>query len=170
MTKHNALGSVALLAAAICGMPGLAGPAAAQALVTHRIPATLAMEAVVAAVEACAKQGYAETAVVVDVDGVTQALLRGDWTGVHSIDTATYKAYTSAAMKVDTSVLVEREKTDPMGPNMIKIPRLLEAGGGVVIKVGDEVVGGIGASGAPGSALDEGCAKAGLAKIQDRLK
>ena len=107
---------------------------------------------------------------MVDADGVTQALLRGDWTGVHSIDSATYKAYTSATMKVDTSVLIEREKTDPMGPGMAKLPRLLEAGGGVVIKVGDEVVGAIGASGAPGSLLDENCAKAGLAKIQDRMK
>ena len=155
------------IAAVICGLSGQAG---AQALTTHRIPAALALEAVAAAVETCGKQGYAETAIVVDADGVTQALLRGDWTGVHSIDSATYKAYTSATMKVDTSVLIEREKTDPMGPGMAKLPRLLEAGGGVVIKVGDEVVGAIGASGAPGSQLDENCAKAGLAKIQDRLK
>ena len=170
MRKSNAFGTIALLAFAIGGVPWLAGPAAGQALVTHRIPAALAMEAVMAAVEACAKQGYHETAIIVDADGVTQALLRGDWTGVHSIDSATYKAYTSATMKIDTSALVEREKTDPMGPNMLKIPRLLEAGGGVVIKLGDEAIGAIGASGAPGSALDEACAKAGLAKIEDRLK
>ena len=165
--KGDFLYAPAALAAVICSVWGQAG---AQALVTHRIPAALAFEAVAAAVEACGKQGYAETAIVVDADGVTQALLRGDWTGVHSIDSATYKAYTSATMKVDTSVLIEREKTDPMGPGMAKLPRLLEAGGGVVIKVGDEVVGAIGASGAPGSQLDENCAKAGLAKIQDRLK
>ena len=165
--KGDFLYAPAAIAAVICGLWGQAG---AQALVTHRIPAALAFEAVAAAVEACGKQGYAETAIVVDADGVTQALLRGDWTGVHSIDSATYKAYTSATMKVDTSVLIEREKTDPMGPGMAKLPRLLEAGGGVVIKVGDEVVGAIGASGAPGSQLDENCAKAGLAKIQDRLK
>jgi len=165
--KGNILYRPAAIAAVICGLSGQAG---AQALTTHRIPAALALEAVAAAVETCGKQGYAETAIVVDTDGVTQALLRGDWTGVHSIDSATYKAYTSATMKVDTSVLIEREKTDPMGPGMAKLPRLLEAGGGVVIKVGDEVVGAIGASGAPGSQLDENCAKAGLAKIQDRLK
>ena len=165
--KGNILYRPAAIAAVICGLSGQAG---AQALTTHRIPAALALEAVAAAVETCGKQGYAETAIVVDADGVTQALLRGDWTGVHSIDSATYKAYTSATMKVDTSVLIEREKTDPMGPGMAKLPRLLEAGGGVVIKVGDEVVGAIGAAGAPGSELDENCAKAGLAKIQDRLK
>ena len=165
--KGNILYRPAAIAAVICGLSDQAG---AQALTTQRIPAALALEAVAAAVETCGKQGYAETAIVVDTDGVTQALLRGDWTGVHSIDSATYKAYTSATMKVDTSVLIEREKTDPMGPGMAKLPRLLEAGGGVVIKVGDEVVGAIGASGAPGSQLDENCAKAGLAKIQDRLK
>jgi uncharacterized protein GlcG (DUF336 family) len=43
-------------------------------------------------------------------------------------------------------------------------------GGGVVIKLNDEVVGSIGASGAPGASLDDNCAKAGLNKIRDRLK
>ena len=117
--KGNILYRPAAIAAVICGLSGQAG---AQALTTHRIPAALALEAVAAAVETCGKQGYAETAIVVDTDGVTQALLRGDWTGVHSIDSATYKAYTSATMKVDTSVLIEREKTDPMGPGMAKLP------------------------------------------------
>ena len=117
--KGDFLYAPAAIAAVICGLWGQAG---AQALVTHRIPAALALEAVAAAVETCGKQGYAETAIVVDADGVTQALLRGDWTGVHSIDSATYKAYTSATMKVDTSVLIEREKTDPMGPGMAKLP------------------------------------------------
>jgi uncharacterized protein GlcG (DUF336 family) len=40
----------------------------------------------------------------------------------------------------------------------------------VVIKSGDEVLGAIGAAGAPGGDLDDACAKAGLAKISDRLK
>ena len=43
-------------------------------------------------------------------------------------------------------------------------------GGGVVIKLGDEVVGSIGASGAPGAKLDDGCAHAGLDKIRDQLR
>jgi uncharacterized protein GlcG (DUF336 family) len=32
----------------------------------------------------------------------------------------------------------------------------------VVIKLGDEIIGSIGASGAPGAKLDDGCAHAGL--------
>jgi uncharacterized protein GlcG (DUF336 family) len=43
-------------------------------------------------------------------------------------------------------------------------------GGGVVIKLGDETIGAIGASGAPGAKLDDTCARAGLEKIRDRLK
>jgi uncharacterized protein GlcG (DUF336 family) len=39
-----------------------------------------------------------------------------------------------------------------------------------VIKIDDEVVGAIGAAGAPGGDLDDACARAGLDKIRDRLK
>jgi uncharacterized protein GlcG (DUF336 family) len=147
-----------------------AAPASAQALATHRIPATLAMEAVAEAVASCAKQGYNETVVLVDVDGVTQALLRGDGAGAHTLDSATYKAYTAASFKSDTAALVERAKTRPIAPLFEKLPHLLLFGGGIVIKIGEETVGAIGASGAPGGELDDGCAKAGLEKIRERLK
>jgi uncharacterized protein GlcG (DUF336 family) len=36
--------------------------------------------------------------------------------------------------------------------------------------LGDEVIGSIGAAGAPGAKLDDGCARAGLDRIRDRLK
>jgi uncharacterized protein GlcG (DUF336 family) len=58
----------------------------------------------------------------------------------------------------------------PIAPLLAKLPNLLLFGGGVVIKLHDEVIGAIGAAGAPGGDLDENCAKAGLAKIRDRLK
>jgi len=54
--------------------------------------------------------------------------------------------------------------------NLFKLPHLLLLGGGIVIKVGDEVVGAIGAAGAPGGDLDDACARAGLDKIKDQLK
>jgi Haem-degrading len=41
--------------------------------------------------------------------------------------------------------------------------------GGIPIKVGNDTIGAIGASGAPGGDKDEACAAAGLAKISDRL-
>jgi uncharacterized protein GlcG (DUF336 family) len=66
--------------------------------------------------------------------------------------------------------LVERSKTAPIAPLLAKLPNLLLFGGGLVIKLDDEVIGAIGAAGAPGADLDDGCAKAGLDKIRDRLK
>jgi uncharacterized protein GlcG (DUF336 family) len=163
--------TLAVLVGATCGMLGAPETAGAQILVTHRIPAVLALEAVGEAVAVCAKQGYAETAVLVDADGVRQALLRGDGTGAHSLDSAAGKAYTSATLKADTQAVVERAKTDPIVANVIgKLPNMLLDGGGVVIKINGEVIGAIGASGAPGGDIDEGCARAGLEKIRNRLE
>jgi hypothetical protein len=45
----------------------------ADTLLTHRIPSTLATEAASETVAACARQGYHETAVVLDADGATIA-------------------------------------------------------------------------------------------------
>jgi uncharacterized protein GlcG (DUF336 family) len=78
-------------------------PAAAQGVVqAPRISAALANEAVGAAVASCAAQGYSETAVLVDTDGVVQASLRGDGSGIHTIDSAHDKAYTAVTFKRDT--------------------------------------------------------------------
>ncbi len=42
--------------------------------------------------------------------------------------------------------------------------------GGVPVKAGSETIGAIGVGGAPGGNLDEACANAALAKVQDQLK
>ena len=169
--KHVMHMSLALvgfsLAVTVAALPGHAE----GLLPTHRIPAGLASQAAAEVVASCAKQGYAETAVVVDADGVRQAVLRGDRAGSHSLDSAFDKAYTAASFKTDTSALFERSKTAPGFANLFtQLPHLILFGGGIAIKVGDEVVGAIGAAGAPGGNLDEACARAGLDKIRDQLK
>ncbi|HEY6441366.1 MAG TPA: heme-binding protein [Acetobacteraceae bacterium] len=158
-----------LPALALSLLPVTAG--AEGLLPSHRISADLASQAVAEAVASCAKQGYSETAVLVDADGVRQAVLRGDRAGSHTLDSAYDKAYTAASFKTDTSALFERSKTVPGLSNLFtQLPHLMLFGGGIVIKVGDEVVGAIGAAGAPGANLDDGCAHAGLDKIRDQLK
>ena len=157
-----------ITALALCAVPALSlAPVSAQGLLpTPRISAALANDAVGAAVASCAAQGYNETAVLVDTDGVVQASLRGDNAGIHTLDSAHDKAYTSVTFKRDTIAMTPGE-TDVL---MARLPHLLRAGGGVVIKSGTVVVGAIGASGAPGYQFDDACAKAGIQKIQDRLK
>jgi uncharacterized protein GlcG (DUF336 family) len=154
---------------AVAAMASFATSAfAADVITTHRISAALANEAVGAAVASCAKQGYSETVVLLDSDGVRQAELRGDGAGIHTLDSANDKAYTSLTFKTDTGALLDRAQQ--IGTLTSRLPHLLLFQGGVVIKIDNEVVGAIGASGAPGGPLDEACARAGLDAIRDRLK
>ena len=147
-----------------------ASMSSAETLQTHRIPAALAVEAANEAISVCAKQGYRETADVVDADGATIAAIRGDGAGVHTLDSAHDKAYTSVSFKNDTLALADRAKGEDSIAPLAKLPHIMFIGGGVVIKMGDEIIGGIGAAGAPGAKLDDNCARAGLDKIRDRLK
>ncbi len=166
-------------AAALCAAGlGIANPQpvlAQDVLTTHRLSAALAAEAVGEAVAACAKQGYKVTAAVVDADGITQALLRGDGAAMTTLSAARDKAYTvlmlGASRNEDTSAAIaQRIGQTPSAGGLAKLPRVLLLGGGVRIKLGNEPIGAIGVGGAPGGDLDEACAKAGLDKIAGRLK
>jgi uncharacterized protein GlcG (DUF336 family) len=164
---RRALAFGAVLGALLVG----ATPSFAQGLVnTHRISAPLALEAVGAAVALCASQGYFESAVVVDASGTRQAELRGDNAGIHTLDSAMGKAYTSASFKAPSGAIGERILANPQAAQLQRLPGVLFVGGGLPIKIGDEVVGAIGAGGAPGVDKDEACAQAGIDKIKDRLK
>src|SRR5258705_12977577 len=80
-------------------LASVSGLAPAQGLVqTQKLSAALANELVGDSVAICAKNGYKVVAVVVDLDGVRQAVLRGDGAPVHSIDNAYYKAYSIASL------------------------------------------------------------------------
>ncbi|MBR0671009.1 GlcG/HbpS family heme-binding protein [Neoroseomonas soli] len=145
-------------------------PAAAQNLVVERnIGATLAAEAVAAAVEACAGRGYRVAAAVVDRAGVLRALLRADGAGPHTVSSAQAKAYTAASMRTNTSQILETVRTNPGAARLPDIEGFLVLGGGLPIRAGDEVVGAIGVGGAPGGHLDDQCAEAGIARIRERL-
>jgi uncharacterized protein GlcG (DUF336 family) len=151
--------------------PGLAQ----DVLTTHRLSAALAAEAVGEAVAACAKQGYHVTAAVVDTDGVTQALLRGDDASMTTLGAARDKAYTVLMLggprNEDTSsAIVQRMGAAPSAGGLAKLSHILLLPGAIRIKIGGEAIAAIGVGGAPGGDLDEACAKAGLDKIGGRLK
>ena len=117
------------LLSALCAASLVTQAHAEGLLQTRRISADLANQAVAAVVAKCASQGYAETGVLVDADGVQQAVLRGNLAGAHTLDSAFGKAYTSASFKTDTTALVERSKTVPVLANLFKLPHLLLLGG-----------------------------------------
>ena len=114
--------------------------------------------------------GIAAAVTVLDADGTSIIALRGDGAGIHTLDSAHDKAYTSVSFKNDTLALAERAKAEDLIAPLAKLPHVMFFGGGVVIKLADEVIGSIGAAGAPGAKLDDSCAHAGLDKIRDRLR
>jgi uncharacterized protein GlcG (DUF336 family) len=131
----------------------------------------LANQIAAATVAACQANGYAVTAAVVDRAGGLRALHRADNAGPHTLEASSQaKAYTSASAKNTTLAMMEGAQKNPAAANLVHIPGFLLLGGGVPIKVGNEVIGAVGVGGAPGGHLDEQCAVAALDKVKDLLK
>jgi len=99
-----------------------------------------------------------------------RALHRADNAGPHTIDSAQAKAFTSASAKNNTLAMMEGAQKNPAAANLVYIPGFLMLGGGVPVKVGNDVIGAIGVGGAPGGHLDEQCAVAAIDKAKDLLK
>ena len=165
-------------AALVLVTAALTSSASAQGLIIKkRLSAALAMEAVMEAVDVCKKAGYAVTAIVVDNEGVRQAVIRGDGATVHTLDSAYAKAYTAASLAPvrkdgSTKALSERIAKTPgvSTAGLASLPNINFTPGGVTIMAGDEAIGGIGVGGAPGGNFDHDCAVAALDKIKDRMK
>jgi uncharacterized protein GlcG (DUF336 family) len=159
---------------------GATPTAQGQTLVTHRIPAALASEAVGAAVAKCAEQGYGVTATVIGADAERIAILRGDTAGAHTFEASWGKAYTAVGfapiVRVESSgevatYIAQYAARQPPGTIPFQPPEhMIFRAGGLAIKLGDEVIGAIGVGGAPTAAADEVCARAGLDKIWERIR
>jgi uncharacterized protein GlcG (DUF336 family) len=146
-----------------------ATPAEAALLTHHDLPYAVALTIAQSTVEACAAKGYPESAVVVDRDGETIVAIRGDNAAPHTMENARRKAYTGLSFKVPTTDYAKRfADRNPLVLQQVTLPNVIAIPGGFPIKVGNEVVGGIGASGSPG--VDDDCVKVGLDKVADQLK
>jgi uncharacterized protein GlcG (DUF336 family) len=142
----------------------------------YTLPLNLALEAASEAVQSCAADGYDVTATVVDVSGTPKVVLRGDHSTIQAGNLSFRKAYTIVAMgpvfHIDvTSTFVELASKFPngQGEQLATAPNLVALRGGAAFKAGDEIVGGLGIDGSPRGDVDEACAKAGVAKVRDRL-
>lgn len=145
--------------------------ASAQAVRTEKnMSLELANRIASATVAACASSNYNVTAAVVDRAGNLRALQRADNAGPHTVGAAQGKAYTSASARANTSAMLENVQKNPGAQTLVDIPGFLVLGGGVPVRVGNEVIGAVGVGGAPGGHLDEQCATAALAQVADLLK
>lgn len=107
---------------------------------------------------------------MVDRAGQVKAVQRADGAGPHTLDSAQRKAWTSASFRANTGAMAENAQKNPGAANIWHIQGVILLAGGVPIRVGNEVIGGIGVGGAPAGSIDEECANAGIKKISDRLK
>ena len=130
----------------------------------------LANQLASASVAACAANGYAVAATVVDRAGTVRAVQRADNAGPHTLGASQAKAFTSASAKNTTLAMMEGAQKNPAAANLVYISGYLVLGGGVPVKVGNDVIGAVGVGGALGGNLDEQCAMAALDKVKDQLK
>ena len=165
------LGALAVsLAFAALSVQAQQAPASAPAVRTERnLSLELANQIATATVAACAANGYAVAATVVDRAGVVRAVQRADTAGSHTLAASERKAWTSASAKAPTLAMMENAQKNPGAANLVNIPGFLLLGGGVPVKVGNEVIGAVGVGGAPGGHLDEQCANAGIEKVKAQL-
>jgi uncharacterized protein GlcG (DUF336 family) len=166
MTKSTLRLAAFALAAGACA---LAAPASAQLLNHKDVSASIALAIVQTTIETCKTNGYKVSATVVGRGGEIIAQARGDDTGPHTVENSFRKAYTARTFRGPSGALVERLKADPQ-LGLIHLSNVIANRGALPIKVGEDVIGGAGASGAPGGEKDEACVKAALDKVADQLK
>jgi uncharacterized protein GlcG (DUF336 family) len=156
--------------AAIASLLAVAATPAGAALIMHKdLSFSVAKTIGEAVIAACGAKGYAESVVVVDRDGETLVAMRGDEASPHTMENARRKAYTAMTFKQTTAEYAKKlNDGNPVVRQQVTLPNVIAIPGGVPIKSGDVVIGGVGASGSPG--FDDDCVAAGLDAVKGDLQ
>src|SRR6516164_429373 len=116
----------------------------------------------------CRADGYKISVRVVDHANIEKAFLRDDGAGMATVQVATMKANSVMAFGRPSGPPPNLPAGAPVPAPVV--PGTINAMGGVPIKVGDQVIGAVAVSGAPGGDKDAACANAALTKVADKLK
>lgn len=157
-----------LAAVATAALGAGVSPAIAQVVVAQKTLSLDGAQAIAqAAIEKCRADGYRAAITILDPNGIVKVTLRDDGTSPQTLEVSRKKAYTALIYRRPS---MESVKAWAAAPPMPNIEGIIALGGGVPIKAGNDTIGAIGVSGAPGQDKDEACANAGIAKIADKLK
>src|SRR5215813_14077194 len=159
---------LAVIAAAAAAACLAVAPAGAQLIQRKELSYAMAKTIAENALEDCKARGYATSVLVVDGGGNTVVALRADNASVHTMENARRKAYTAMTFKMTTEEFIKDMATRPVRREQTTLPNVIAIGGGVPLKVGNDVIGGVGLSGSPG--VDEPCVMAGINKVKDQLQ
>ena len=146
-----------------------AGPAGAQLAVRKEISSAMALTMAETAIATCKTNGYNVSANVVGRNGEVIVAMRGDYTGPHTLENSMKKAYTARAQRRPSGDFGDAIK-DNFTAGALHLTNIVPTRGALPIKVGEDTIGAIGVSGAPGGEKDEACAKAAIDKVADQLK
>ena len=146
----------------LVGAMSAVAPLAHSQLLSHRdLSYSMAKTIAETAIDSCAAKGYAVSAVVVDRAGEVIVAMRADNAGPHTMENARRKAYTARSFRTSTTAYAKRfADNDPVVRQQVTLPNVIAIPGGLPVKLGDEVIAGVGVSGSPG--VDEPCVQAGL--------
>jgi uncharacterized protein GlcG (DUF336 family) len=127
----------------------------------------LARDIAQGAIDACRKDGYQISVVVVDRSGRMQVMMRDLFSNEQFTSLAEGKA--QAVIMSGSSSAALRENRPDMVNELNLLPGVVVLRGGLPIQVAGSTVGAVGVSGAPGGDKDEACAQHGLDVVQERL-
>ena len=148
---------------------GITTAANAQIVTSKHISLPMAVTIATTAVETCKAQGYNVSANVVGRTGQVLVAMRGDNTGPHTLENSMKKAWTARAQRAPSLNFANAVKMNPT-VGAIHLSNMVPAQGGLPIMVGEDAIGAIGVSGAPGGDKDEASVKAGIDKVAGDLK
>jgi uncharacterized protein GlcG (DUF336 family) len=157
-------------AVAAAAVAAIACAADAQVLMQKDVSARMALTIIEAATAQCEKDGYSITVAVLDRVGRFRAYLQGDKASLANIELARRKAHTALTFRRTSMEWAQRTAEGSNLAGQRSLTDVIPLGGGIPIKIGEDTIGAIGVSGAPGQDKDEVCAQAGLAKVADQLK
>ena len=139
-------------------------------LTQHSVSLNMALAMAQEAMAKCKRDGFDVSVVVVDRAGESVVLLRNDHASPHNAELARRKAYTARTFRRTSLDWAQNLVTTPALAAQRDLAQVIALGGGVPIMLGDEPIGAIGVSGATTQEADDACAKAGLAKVGDRVQ
>jgi uncharacterized protein GlcG (DUF336 family) len=137
-------------------------------LPVKQISLELARDIAMASVEACRKDGYNVSAVVLDRAGNVQAALRDTFAARHTLEIAERKAGMSIMSGISSGEF--RAARGDIRPELNHMAGLIVMEGALPIRAAGSLIGAVGVSGAPGGDKDAACAAAALKKAEERLE
>ena len=145
----------------------------AQLLMQPNISLAQARQIVVAVIAECSRPGDLVTVSVAVVDRAGQQVMqvRADTASPHNWELAYRKAYTARTFRRTSLEWRDRTAGESERAGQRQLTDVIPLGGGAPIMMGDQPLGGVGVSGAPGGQpADTACAEAGIAAIADELE